>query len=126
LPILVIGVAVFAGLKINELVLIGGGLLPLFRFVTKQYQENTESGERLTKLNNHFDKVWEKVIRGEIDKDELGETARRIQDEIYENRIKSPLILDIFYRLYRAKEEALMAKSADSLVAEFRDAFPNA
>jgi hypothetical protein len=126
LPLLVIGVALFAGLKTNELVLIGGGLLPLFRFVTKQYQENKESGERLTKLNNHFDKVWEKVIRGEIDKDELEETARRIQDEIYENRIKSPLIPDSFYRLYRPNEEALMTKGADSLVAEFREAFPQA
>lgn len=126
LPLLVIGVALFAGLKINELVLIGGGLLPLFRFVTKQYQENKESDERLTKLNNHFDKVWEKVIRGEIDKDELEETARRIQDEIYENRSKSPLIPDSFYRLYRPNEEALMTKGADSLVAEFREAFPQA
>jgi len=126
LPLTVVGVALFAGLKINQLMLIGGGLLPLFRFVTKQYQENKESSERLTNLNNHFDRVWEKVIHGRIDKNELEETARRIQDEIYENRIKSPLIPDIFYRLYRPKEEALMAKGADSLVTEFREIFPNA
>jgi hypothetical protein len=126
LPLIVIGVASFAGLKVNQLMLIAGGLLPLFRFVTKQYQENKESGERLTKLNNHFDKVWEKVINGESEKDELEEAARRIQDEIYDNRIKSPLIPDSFYRLYRPKEEVLMTKSADSLVAEFRDAYPKA
>jgi SMODS-associating 4TM effector domain len=126
LPLIVVGVALFAGLEINQLMLIGGGLLPLFRFVTKQYQENKESGERLMKLNNHFDSVWEKVILGKIDKDELKETARRIQDEIFDNRTKSPLIPDTFYRLYRPKEEALMGKSAASLVAELREVSPSA
>lgn len=121
LPIIVVVIALFAGLEVNQMLLIAGGLLPLFRFATKQYQENKESGERLTRLNNHFVKVWEKVIKQETSKAELEETARRIQDEIYDNRIKSPLIPDSFYQWYRPKEEALTAKSADSLVAEFRE-----
>lgn len=118
LPLVIFLVALFSNLKLDQTVLIGGGLLPIFRFLTKQYQENKEASERLTRLNNYFNKLWERLLKGEIDKEEMAEAARRIQDEIYDNRIKSPLIPDRFYRHYRPKEESLMTKTADKLAAE--------
>lgn len=57
-------------------------------------------------------------MKGDIDNKVMDEAARRIQDEIYDNRIKNPLIPDRFYGLYRPKEENLMTKTADKLVAE--------
>lgn len=119
LPLAISVIALFVNLRLNQIVLIGGGLLPLFRFLTKQYQENKDASEKLTKVNNYFNKLWEKLLKGEADKKELNEAARRIQDEIYDNRTKSPLIPDPFYRLYRPKDEILMAKTADKLVDEF-------
>lgn len=121
LPLVVFLIALFTNLSLEQTALIGGGLLPLFRFLTKQYQENKEASEKLTKLNNYFNKLWERLLRGEIDEKELEEAASRIQDEIYDNRIKSPLIPDRFYGFYRPKEETLMTKTADSLVAEFTE-----
>lgn len=118
LPLAVIIIALLSNLTLEQAVLIGGGLLPLFRFLTKQYQENKEAGEKLTKLNNYFNKLWERLLRGEIGERQMEEAARRIQDEIYDNRIKSPLIPDHFYRLYRPKRESLMTKTADKLAAE--------
>lgn len=118
LPLTIILVALLSSLKLDQTVLIGAGLLPLFRFLTKQYQENKEACERLTKLNNYFNKLWERLLKGEVNKEEIDEAARRIQDEIYDNRIKSPLIPDRFYRLYRPKGESLMTKTADKLAAE--------
>jgi hypothetical protein len=118
LPLAVFITALFVNLSIEQTALIGGGLLPLFRFLTKQYQENKEASEKLTRLNNYFDKLWGRLLKGEIDKKEMEEAARRIQDEIYDNRIKSPLIPDRFYRFYRPKEESLMTKTANTLVAE--------
>jgi hypothetical protein len=118
LPLIVFLIALLSNLRLDQTVLIGGGLLPLFRFLTKQYQENKEASEKLTRLNNYFNKLWERLLRGEIDKKEMEESARRIQDEIYDNRIKSPLIPDRFYGHYRPKDESLMTKTADKLVAE--------
>lgn len=118
LPILIVIVGLFANLSLSQVALIGGGLLPLFRFLTKQYQENKDVSEKLTKLNNYFNKLWEKVLTGSANKKEFDEAARRIQDEIYDNRIKSPLIPDSFYQFYRPRDESLMAKSADALVSE--------
>ena len=102
----------------DQTLLIASGLLPFFRFSIKQYQENKDSSEKLTKLNAYFDKLWAKILKNEIDKDELDETARRIQDEIYDNRIKNPLIPDLFYKFYRSKDEFLMSRSAGNLVKE--------
>jgi hypothetical protein len=121
LPLAVIITALFTNLSLEQTALIGGGLLPLFRFLTKQYQENKEASDKLTRLNNYFHKLWERLLKGEIDEGEIEEAARRIQDEIYDNRIKSPLIPDRFYRLYRPKEETLMTKTADTLAAEFNE-----
>ena len=121
LPIVVFLIALLSNLKLDQTVLIGGGLLPLFRFLTKQYQENKEASERLTKLNNYFNKLWERLLKGEVDKVEMEEAARRIQDEIYDNRIKSPLIPDRFYRHYRPKDESLMTKTADKLLSELTE-----
>ncbi|MDQ3817590.1 MAG: S-4TM family putative pore-forming effector [Acidobacteriota bacterium] len=118
LPLVVFLTSLFANLSIEQTALIGGGLLPLFRFLTKQYQENKEASEKLTKLNNYFNKLWERLLKEEVDKKEMEKAARRIQDEIYDNRIKSPLIPDSFYRLYRPKEETLMTKTANTLAAE--------
>jgi hypothetical protein len=56
-----------------------------------------DSADRLTKVNQYINKIWNKVLNQTIDTTTIEEAARRIQDEFYDNRIKSPLILDSFY-----------------------------
>lgn len=50
----------------------------------------------------------------------LTSNSRRLQDEIFEHRSKSPLILDLYYGLFR-KDEALMNRSSEILVDEAFD-----
>ena len=103
----------------QDLPLILSGILPLFRFCMKLYQDNKSSTEKLTKLNNYFDGLWERIKKDEVSEIKLGEAARRIQDEIYDNRTKNPLIPDVFYKFFRSKDESVMAKSAKSFVGEY-------
>lgn len=95
------------------------GLLPLFRFSIKQYQDNKESSEKLGKLNVYFDGLWQQILNGQLTEMRLAEIARKIQDEIYENRTKNPLIPDPFYNIHRNNDESLMSRTAESLVDEF-------
>ncbi|MGI8468954.1 MAG: S-4TM family putative pore-forming effector [Pyrinomonadaceae bacterium] len=74
----------------------------------------------MAKLNTHFDGLWEKIKRDEIAESELGEATRRIQDEIFDNRTKNLLIPDALYKFFRSKDESIMARSAKSLVAEYK------
>ena len=109
----------------EQTLLILSGLLPFFRFSIKQYQDNKDSSEKLAKLNTFFDALWEKIQRNEVGKTELDETARRIQDEVYENRTKNPLIPDIFYKYYRGNDESLMSRSSENLVQEIQTSKQN-
>lgn len=125
LPIIIFIVGIFVHLNLEQVTLILSGLLPVFRFLTKQYQENKDSSEKLGKLNNFFNKTWERILRNEVSKDELNEAARKIQDEIYDNRVRSPLIPDSYYWIYRPNDESLMAKTAETLVLEYKDSTLN-
>ena len=77
-----------------------------------------EAADRLTKVNQYISKIWGKILSKTIDKSAIDEAARRIQDEFYDNRIKSPLILDSFYWIFRQKNEGLMSRTAETLIEE--------
>jgi ABC-type multidrug transport system fused ATPase/permease subunit len=107
-------------LDFYEVVLIASGLIPFFQFSVKQYFDNRESSERLNRVNEFIGQIWRNIARCCIDKLDLEESSRRIQDEFYENRIKSPLILDSFYWKFRKKNLHLMSKMVDTLVSEIK------
>lgn len=116
---LILIVAGFAGhIKFEQFVLIFSGLLPLFRFSIKQYLDNKDSSEKLTKVISYFNKIWERVLKSDIDETELEAAARQIQNEIYDNRVKSSLIPDYFYNSYKDKQESLANTVAEKLVKE--------
>lgn len=110
------------GMKLEQIVLIASGLIPFFQFSAKQYLDNSESAERLTKVNQYISEIWDDIIKGCIDKPSVEEASRRIQDEFYENRIRSPLILDSFYWIFRSNNEGLMTRTAETLIEELQSA----
>lgn len=105
----------------EQLPLILAGILPLFRFCLKLYKDNKSSSEKLVKLNTYFKVLWERIIRGEVQEKELNESSRLIQNEIFDNRIKNPLIPDFFYDLSRKKDEPLMSSIAKKLINELKE-----
>lgn len=123
--IAVIAVGILVSLKLEQIVLILGGLLPLFRFTIKQYLDNKDSTDKIVKILSFFSKTWEKVKNNEIEDKELEDASRRIQDEIYDSRTKSPLIPDFFYKLHRNKKESLMSVSAEKFINEIEMTRPD-
>jgi hypothetical protein len=101
LAIIVFGI--MGKLQFEQVVLITSGLIPFFQFSSKQYYDNISANDRLQKVADYINDIWENIITKTIDINSLEEVSRRIQDEFYENRIKSPLILDSFYGLFRKK-----------------------
>lgn len=112
---------VFGKLQLEQVVLITSGLIPFFQFSSKQYYDNLSSTDRLQKVGNYINEVWDNIITNNIETNSLEEISRRIQDEFYENRIKSPLILDSFYWFFREKNEDLMSKTALTYVQELKE-----
>lgn len=105
-------------LEFEKVVMIASGLIPFFRFSARQYLDNLAANRRHESLKSFIQTLWDNIISKCINKDSLDDSSRSIQDEIYENRAKSPLILDVFYKFYRSKAEDLMYKSAQILIQE--------
>ena len=108
----------FIGLISNksfpQIVLIASGLLPFIQFSLKQYKDQSEAAKRLDKLVNYAKEIWENDLNKSIN--EIDELSRRLQDEIYVHRSKSPLILNFIYKRFRKKDEKIMNNTADALV----------
>ena len=92
-------------------------LTPAFILGIQQYKEFTKSINRVDELRKSAVELWEKALEG-IDPEELTYESRNLQDEIYNHRWKSPLILDRFYKFFKKTDEKLMYKTAGELAKE--------
>lgn len=105
-------------LSLVEITLIAGGLVPFFQFCIKQCNENLDAASRLNELVSYSRQIWDDALANKYSDDLLKTCSRRLQDEIFEHRSKSPLILDLYYNVFRDSDEALMNRSSEILVDE--------
>jgi hypothetical protein len=107
-----------SNLLLIEITLIAGGLVPFFQFCIKQCNDNLDAANRLNELVSYSKQIWDDALENKYSDDLLKANSRRLQDEIFEHRSKSPLILDLYYNLFRNSDEALMNRSSEILVEE--------
>ncbi|HRO43778.1 MAG TPA: S-4TM family putative pore-forming effector [Flavipsychrobacter sp.] len=107
-----------SNLSLIEITLIAGGLVPFFQFCIKQCNDNLDAANRLNDLVNYSSQIWDDALENKYSDDLLKANSRRLQDEIFEHRSKSPLILDLYYNVFRDSDEALMNRSSEILVDE--------
>lgn len=94
------------------------GLIPFFQFCNKEYVEHREAALRLNELVKYSKDIWEYALENPEDYHRIKLNSRRLQDEIYEHRCKSPLVLDSFYNLFRDQNEILMNRTSEILIEE--------
>lgn len=76
-------------------------LTPAFILGTRQYSEHIESASSWQNLKEYSEQLWEQAVGGQKTSQELTQSSRRLQDEIYEHRCKSPLIFNWLYHRLR-------------------------
>jgi flagellar basal body-associated protein FliL len=118
LAIVVLILALINGTTVEELILVGlAPLLPALVLGIRQYTEHREAANNLDRLRESAERIWSNALAGATTQD-LEAESRNLQDLIYDNRRKSPLIQDRIYNLLRGHQEAQMNKGAETLVAE--------
>lgn len=105
-------------LSLIEITLISGGLVPFFQFCIKQCNDNLDAANRLNELVSYSRQIWDDALKNKYTDDLLKTKSRRLQDEIFEHRSKSPLILDLYYNVFRVSDEALMNRTSEILIEE--------
>ena len=96
--------------------------LPVFAIGIRQFTDQRQAAARLDDLKKHSERLWREAIADKIDSDELTRRSRTLQDEIFEQRRRNPLIFDWIYRRLRDEQEELMNRCAKDLLEEARTA----
>ena len=114
----IIIVGLLSNLSLIEVTLIASGLIPFFQFCIKQCNDNLEAAKRLNELVLYSKQIWDEALSNSCSDEALKNNSRRLQDEIFDHRSKSPLILDLYYNLFRDESEILMNRSSEILIEE--------
>lgn len=119
--VVILTIFVFAYLskaEVTQLTLFLSGLIPFFQFCNKEFSEHHDAAKRLDELVKYSENIWQEAINNPEDYHRNTLNSRRLQDEIFEHRSKSPLILDKFYNLFRDQNETLMNRTSEVLTEE--------
>ena len=96
--------------------------LPVFVIGIRQFSDQRQAATRLDDLRKHSERLWLDILSSQAPEEELTRRSRTLQDEIFEQRRRNPLIFDWVYGMLRNEQEELMNKCAGDLLQEARDA----
>jgi hypothetical protein len=97
-------------------------LAPALTLGIRQFYEQIEAASRLEKLKEHSERLWKDALAGKS-KTEVTNRSRNLQDEIFENRRKSPPVFDVIFNKLRPSYEQQMNFGVAELVAEAKRKF---
>ena len=116
--LLVLGLSMKGGITIESFVLrVVAPLSPALLLGIRQSVEHIEAASRLDKLKEHSENLWNQALAGKPEASVTVE-SRNLQDEILENRRKSPLVFDWIFKRLRRDYEIQMNHAANEMVAE--------
>jgi hypothetical protein len=116
--LLMVGLGFVGGLTVEKLFLaILLPLSPALLLGVRQFAEQTEAANRLDKLKDHAESLWSDSCDGAA-RARLTSRSRALQDEIFENRKRSPLVFDWIFRKLRNDYDAQMNHAAEELAVE--------
>ena len=93
-------------------------LVPLVLLGIRQILENREAAAANSKLKDEANKLWDNALKNPHDLSKLDEQSRDLQDDIWEQRGKSPVIFDWIYDCLRHDNENHMNKGAEALIKD--------
>lgn len=92
-------------------------LSPAIILGTRQFSEQMEAANRLDRLKEYAEWLWSDACC-QTPVAELTARSRALQDEIFENRKRSPLVFDWIFRRLRNDYEAQMNHGVEELALE--------
>jgi SMODS-associating 4TM effector domain len=119
LTIIVLLIGLIGGLTLEKFLLaVLAPLTPAFVFGLRQYTEHNDAAVRLDRLRENAEALVQEIINGRYTPQDLERESYSLQTQIFDNRRRSPLILDWLYSRLRNEDEEKMNKGAESLVQE--------
>jgi len=106
------------GFTLEDFVLkVAAPLSPAFILGIRQFSEQIEAARRLDKFKDHAELLWIDALNG-VPESKITQRSRSLQDEIFENRKRSPLVFETAYNCLRRDYEMQMNHGVAELVSE--------
>ncbi len=106
------------GLTVESFVVkVAAPLAPALLLGIRQFTEQMEAASRLDTLKEHAERLWNDALCGNPEP-EISSRARGLQNEILENRKRSPLVFDEIFKRLRRNYESQMNHGIAEFVAE--------
>jgi hypothetical protein len=119
----VLWLALGKSFTIEDFVLkVAAPLAPALLLGLRQFTEQMDAAARLDKLKEHAERLWYDALSG-MPEPETTTRARGLQDEILENRKRSPLVFDGIYKRLQRDYEAQMNHGVAEFIVEARQKF---
>jgi hypothetical protein len=116
--LLMVGLGFIGGMTVEKFFLaIFLPLAPAMLLGLRQFLEQTEAANRLDNLKDHAQSLWSDACNRTA-RATLTSRSRALQDEIFENRKRSPLVFDWIFRKLRNNYEAQMNHASEELAVE--------
>lgn len=116
--LILFGLSFLSGITLDSFILkVVVPVSPALLLGIRQYTEQTDAATRLDRLKEHADKLWEAALSGKP-ANEISTGSRNLQDEIFENRKKSPPVFDFIFKRLRPAYEQHMNFGVEELVAD--------
>lgn len=96
-------------------------IAPAIIWCAREGRRHLDASRSIEKARGFADKTWKDAMTGKLMGEPLQFTVRQIQDALFENRSKNPLIFDWIYLLLRPVREKAMKLTASDLVREWRN-----
>ena len=114
----VLSLAMSNGFTIEDFVLkVAAPLSPALLLGIRQFAEQMEAASRLDTLREHAERLWNDALGGKQEA-EITLRSRGLQNEILENRKRSPLVFDGIFKRLRRDYEIQMNHGVAEFVAE--------
>ncbi len=116
--IVLLSLSLGSSFTIEDFILkVAAPLAPALLLGLRQFSEQREAANRLDSLQNHAERLWKDALSG-MSVVKINARARSLQDEIFENRRKSPLVFDAIFKRLRRDYEMQMNHGVDFFVSE--------
>lgn len=93
-------------------------IVPIALWAFREAFRQTEAADRADRLKEFSDDLWARTMAGAESAESISSTSRRLQDELFEHRQRSPLVFDWFYWKLRPSFETQMHSAAEAMVAD--------
>ncbi len=120
--LLLLGFSLAANFTIDDVLLrVIAPFTPALVLGLRQYSEQMEAAMRADRLKRHSEQLWSDTLSGQA-KAGIAARVRSLQDEIFENRRRSPLVFDFIFAQLRPQYEQQMTFGVEEFVAEAKRA----